>query len=244
MFARYQVALLAAAVLGGLSAIAAPAPKGPPEPKIALFDEAKPANGNGARERRTSLNNLKQIALSVHNYESAYGKLPVNSSDKDGKPLLSWRVLILPYIEQNNLYLQFKHDEPWDSLDNVKLLEKMPRVFESPRVTAKKGYTVYQGFTGNGALFTKPLTLGQVPDGASTTILCVEATRAVPWTKPSDIPFDPEKDLPKFGKAFGEKPLAALCDGSTRTLDLKTLTAETLKHAICTNDGFPLGSDW
>src|SRR6185437_583100 len=195
-------------------------------------------------ERQASLGNLKQIALSAHNYHDVNGKLPANRTDKNGKPLLSWRVLILPYLEQANLYQQFKLDEPWDGPNNVKLLDKMPKVFESPRVTTKKGYTVYQGFTGKGAVFTAPLSLLQIPDGTANTILCVEATKAVPWSKPSDIPFDPEKDLPKFGKAFGEKPLAALCDGSTRTLDLKTLTAETLKHAICTNDGFPLGSDW
>ncbi|HEY2910378.1 MAG TPA: DUF1559 domain-containing protein, partial [Gemmataceae bacterium] len=122
MFARYHVALLVAAILGGLTAIAAPAPKGPPEPKIAPFDEAKPAKGSGQRERQASLNNLKQIALSVHNYEATYSKLPANRTDKDGKPLLSWRVLILPYIEQNNLYQQFKLDEPWDGPNNKKLI--------------------------------------------------------------------------------------------------------------------------
>src|SRR5262249_54155708 len=70
-------------------------------------------------------NNLKQIALAMHNYNDAYnGKLPAHAIySKDGKkPLLSWRVAILPFIEQDNLYQQFHLDEPWDSEHNKKLI--------------------------------------------------------------------------------------------------------------------------
>ena len=91
---------------------------------------------------------------------------------------------------------------------------------------------------------TGGLSLVRIPDGTSNTILCVEATNAVPWSKPGNIPFDPAKDLPKFGKAFGEKPCVAMCDGSTRQVDLKKVSAETLKNVICTNDGNVLGKDW
>src|SRR4051794_14898536 len=73
-----------------------------------------------------SQNNLKQIALAFHNYESANGFSPADISDKDGKPILSWRVAILPYIEEDALPRQFKLDEPWDSENNKKLIEKMP----------------------------------------------------------------------------------------------------------------------
>jgi hypothetical protein len=134
--------------------------------------------------------------------------------------------------------------EPWDSPTNLKLLEKMPKVFESPRVKTKKGYTVYQGFEGNGAVMGEGFSLLRIPDGTANTILCVEATNTVPWTKPGNIPFDPQKDLPKFGKAFGDKPCIVLCDGSTRVLDLKKVSAETLKNAIGSNDGNVLGQDW
>jgi hypothetical protein len=216
-----QILVIAATAAG--AAIAAPVPAGRNDPKIADFDEAKPAEGDARASRqqvRTSINNIKQIALSVHNYADTFGgKLPQNVV-KDDKPLLSWRVLLLPYLEQEALYKQFKLDEPWDSPNNLKLLEKIPAVI------------------GSG------LGIAQIADGTSNTILCVEATRAAPWTKPTDIPFDPMKDLPKFGKAFGEKPLAALCDGSVRELDLNTISAATLKNAINTNDGIPLGPDW
>ena len=121
----------------------------------------------------------------------------------------------------------------------------MPKVFESPRVTVKtKGYTVYQGFEGNGAVFGSGLKISNIPDGSSNTILIVESSVAIPWTKPVDMPFDPKKDVPDFGKAYGGRPLAVLCDGSARTLDLKKIKPDTLKNAIMTADGNVLGEDW
>jgi hypothetical protein len=203
-----------------------------------------------ASNRLTSSNNLKQLALAVHNYHDANGKLPADVVGKDGKPILSWRVLLLPYLDEEKLFKQFRLDEPWDSQHNLPLLEKMPAVLRSPRVSLKgKGYTVYQGFSGPNALFRpgqRPFRLVEVAgaDGTSNTILAAEATTAVPWTKPADIPFDRNKDVPDFGKALNQTPLAALVDGSVRTLDLKKLSAETLKNAIDPADGQVLGPDW
>jgi hypothetical protein len=74
--------------------------------------------------------------------------------------------------------------------------------------------------------------------------MTVEATTAVPWTKPADIPFDEKKEVAKFGKAYGESPVALLGDGSTRTLDLKKISKETLKAAITISGGEVLGNDW
>lgn len=85
-----------------------------------------------AADRMESSNNLKQIALACHNYESAHTALPNNSYGPDGKPLLSWRVHILPYIEEENLYRQFRTNEPWDSQHNIRLLSQMPRVYATP----------------------------------------------------------------------------------------------------------------
>ena len=76
-----------------------------------------------------STNNLKQIALAFHSYHDATNGLPGNITDKDGKPLLSWRVAILPYVEESELYRQFKLEEPWDSANNKKLIEKMPGLY-------------------------------------------------------------------------------------------------------------------
>src|SRR5207302_1956982 len=88
-----------------------------------------------AAGRTRSANNLKQMALATINYADAFGRAPAAAiCDKNGKPLLSWRVAILPFIEQDNLYKQFHLDEPWDSDHNKKLLARMPNVYALPGV--------------------------------------------------------------------------------------------------------------
>jgi hypothetical protein len=248
MTTRLILAGLAAAVLG----IAPAAP--PPKDSAAVLDETVDAEAAGgtdqqkAAARKTSANNLKQIALAFHNSSDANNRTwPGGIYDANGKALLSWRVQILPYLEQDALYKQFKLDEPWDSKNNLPLVEKMPAVFDSPRVKVKKGYTVYQGFAGDGALFgnANPLRFPHsFTDGTSNTILAVEATTAVPWTKPADVPYDAKKDLPDFGKAFDSTPLACICDGSVRVIDTRKVSQATLKAAITPNGGEVLGPDW
>ncbi len=94
-----------------------------------------------AAARMNSINNLKQLVLAMHNYHDVYGQFPADATyDKAGKPLLSWRVAILPYIEQDNLYKQFHLDEPWDSDHNKKLLEQMPPLYGFGDATAAKNH--------------------------------------------------------------------------------------------------------
>ncbi len=103
-----------------------------------------------ATQRRRSRNNLKQILLAIHNYEAANGYLPADIRDNDGKALLSWRVLLLPYLEQLQLYNQFKLNEPWDSENNLKLLSKMPDIFRVGFEDKDSSHTYYQAFAGPG----------------------------------------------------------------------------------------------
>jgi hypothetical protein len=226
----------------------APAPEDDSLPDGTIAAEAvKATDEEAAKHLDTSSNNLKQIALAFHNFHSTLNKWPHDICDKDGKALLSWRVVILPYIEQDKLYTKFKMDEPWDSENNKKLLEDMPEMYASPRVVVKKkGYTVYQGFAGEGTLFEpgKKLRITDVTDGTSNTIMVVESSTAVPWSKPADLPFDTKKDLPNIGKAYGNKPLTALCDGSVRILNLQTIKPETFKAAITIAGGEVLEADW
>jgi hypothetical protein len=257
-FGNVVLALVTAAAFAlATVVVAAPAvkPKAMPADESATpaIDPAKLAGSadlRAAAERNlyASQTNLKQLVLAVHNYADGHGlALPGSVLGKDGKPLLSWRVQLLPYLEEGELYKKFKLDEPWDSKHNLALLDKMPKVLASPRVKLKqKGFTVYQVFSGPGALYQKGIARLNllVPDGTSNTIFAVEASTAVPWTKPVDLAFNKDKALPDFGKAYGKRPLAALLDGSTRVLDLNTLSATTLKHAIMPDDGNPLGSDW
>jgi hypothetical protein len=246
---RTRLLLCGVFAVAAASAVAAPPPKdttATPEETVT----AEPAGGTDiekARARAKSSNNLKQIVLAAHNFQDANASFPRDVYDANGKAILSWRVQLLPYLVNDNLWKQFRMDEPWDGKNNKPLLEKMPEIFASPRVKVKaKGYTVYQGFAGNGALFGSNRQLGiqHITDGTSNTLFAVEATAAVPWTKPADVPYDEKKDLPDFGKAFDSKPLAAMCDGSTRVLDTKKISMATLKAAVTPNGGEILGADW
>jgi hypothetical protein len=186
----------------------------------------------------------------MHTYaDSSQGRLPPPAVlDKDGRPLLSWRVLVLPYIEQNALYQQFRLDEPWDSPHNLSLLPLMPKVyapFDGSR-TPEPYTTFYQVFVGKGTAFEGPegLCLGQdFPDGTSDTFLIIEAGSAVPWTRPEDLPYDAGKPLPRLGGLFKDTFRAALADGSVRSLRRET-SEETLRAAITRNGGDKPGPDW
>lgn len=185
------------------------------------------------KEILTSANNLKQIGLAHHSHHDANGFMASDIVSKDGKPLLSWRVQLLPYIEEENLYRQFKLDEPWDSADNKKLIGKLPKVYAPIRVKAKEGETFYQCFTGKDALFGsgKKVTFGGIPDGTSLTIMTVEAGDPVIWTKPADIAYDKDKPLPKLGGMFDGNFNLGLADGSVMWVR-KGFNEKILRSAI------------
>jgi hypothetical protein len=199
-----------------------------------------------ARGRAQSANNLKQIALAMHNHHDAYKRFPAAAVyDKSGKPLLSWRVLILPFLGENELYKKFHLDEPWDSEHNKKLLDKIPRAYQKPGEEKPTGLTHYLGFHGKGAFFEgkKGIQIAEITDGTSNTIMVVEAAEAVPWSKPVDLPYDPAKPLPKLGGLSEGIFQAAMCDGSVHAIPA-TVKPETLHLAIQRNDGQPLPGDF
>jgi prepilin-type processing-associated H-X9-DG protein len=172
-----------------------------------------------ASNRMKDANNLKQFALAMHNYHDTNGQIPGAICDKDGKPLLSWRVAILPYIEQDNLYRQFHLDEPWDSEHNKPLIEKMPKIFEIPGAVGQKpGQTHYRTFVGEKGSWKKysdTINLAAIPDGTSNTWMIGESEDAVTWTKPDEILAD-GKTAPKLGKFFTGGFNVAFWDGSVR----------------------------
>ncbi len=200
--------------------------------------------------RGQASNSLKQLNLAAINCaDTSGGKLPaVASYDKAGKPLLSWRVHLLPYLEQDALYKEFHLDEPWDSEHNKKLIAKMPKVFQSSnRKLNEQGKTVFLAPTGKGT--TWPGTTGlsypaSFPDGTSNTILFVLAddAHAVEWTKPDDLKYDPDKPRAGLGKRAGAF-LVGLADGSVRYVKPE-ISKETLRNAFDPADGNPLGADW
>src|SRR5262249_36175043 len=150
-----------------------------------------------------SSNNLKQIVLAMHNHsDNNDHRLPAHAIyDTHGTPLLSWRVLILPYVEEETLFKQFKLDEPLDSPHNLPLLPHIPPVYAPPprfKSSALPGHSFYQVFIGQGAAFEGKEGMRMpidFPYGLANTILVVEAGEAVPWTKPQDISYSPSRPL-------------------------------------------------
>jgi hypothetical protein len=189
--------------------------------------------------RRESFKNLKHVAFACHRYAVANGITtpPAGLYDKDGRPLLSWRVLLLPYLGRKDLYKQFKLDEAWDGPNNKKLLAKMPRVYAAPAGKAKPHETFYQAFVGPGAGFEgkRGTRFDNIPDGTSNTMMFAEAARAVPWSKPEDLAYDPKKPLPKVGGLWKDGFFAAFFDGSVRFKSNKM--KETTLRAYITRDG-------
>ncbi len=223
-------ALLLAATVAGL----APALDDPP---------AKKSKGGQGLET-----NLKTVALGLHNYESAYGKLPASAGTvgKDGRPLLSWRVAILPYIGHDKLFKQFKTDEPFDSPHNAKVIadNPMPREFESPGVETPAKRTRLQGFVAAPAKTPTPAldTLGgtklaSFTDGTSNTILLAVAAEPVEWAKPADIPFTPDADPRKLVHFAPDGP-AHVVMGDGAALKVKAgVTAKVFEALVTRNDG-------
>jgi hypothetical protein len=204
-----------------------------------------------ARSRRTqSMNNLKQLAIGMHNYHDLHETFPaVGNTDAGGKMLLSWRVHLLPYLEQVRLYEQFHLDEPWDSDHNRTLIGKMPQVFRCPasKHAPGEGLSTYRVVSGEGTVFPgrKGVSTKEIEDGTSNTILLVEVDddHAVTWTKPEPLPFHPDDPARGLGGQFdspdgrSEKGFhAAFCDGSVQFLPLPA-DDENLRRLFLRADG-------
>ena len=198
---------------------------------------------------RASVDNMKQIVLAMHNYHDARKCFPsVANFDKANRPLLSWRVHLLPYLEQGDLYKQFHLDEPWDSEHNKKLIERMPKIYDSPgRKASKAGTTTYAVPVGQSTVFTgknKGVAFRKIHDGTSNTVLMFDAAEkhAVTWTKPDDWAYDPAKIRDALYGRFGKTGLVSLCDGSVQGLP-KDLQDDTLKALFTCAGGEPI-TEW
>lgn len=197
-----------------------------------------------AARRSQSICHLKQLGLALHNYHDVYTHFPARASfDSQGKPLLSWRVHLLPFLEERALYKEFHLDEPWDSPHNRKLIPRMPRVYQNPSAPAKPGMAHYVALVGKGTLFEgdKGRSMAKVTDGLSNTVMLVEVNpdRAVIWTKPDDLAFDPDKPLAGLGKAHPGGFLVLLGDGSVRFIS-ERVDPEVFRRLAQIADGQPV----
>ncbi len=194
-----------------------------------MYGVAMPASRAEARKVESS-NNLKVLGLAMMIYHECYHCLPPavlrdRRLGEQGQPY-SWRVALLPILGENDLFSQYRRDEPWDSPANKSLLARMPRVFAIPgSVSAADGLTHYQVLVGPGTAFERPdLRLNpflaqHFPRGAAQTILVVEAADPVPWTKPEDLSYVAHGPLPKVGGLLGNGFHALFADASVSWIE-------------------------
>lgn len=213
------------------------------------------------RERNVATNNAKQIGLAMHNYHDVFqgvntgvartpndfNNRPIPDSELGNK--LSWRVELLPYLEQDNVYRQVNQFEPADGPTNRRLADIPIMQYSDPN-TRTDPNTRWRTFYGPGTPFdpanpqSRP-NLGTILDGTSNTIFVAEAGDKVPWPKFGEIKFDP-RNPPKpgtFGRPNRDTFAVVMFDGSVREIR-KTISPQTLSNAITHQDGMVLGFDW
>ncbi len=200
--------------------------------------------GEEVRQQETVVDNLARIGHAVHeDYYAEHRRFPPHAISRgDGTELLSWRVAILPFVGEGDLFKQFRLDEAWNSDHNKKLIEKMPAIYLHPRAkTKEKGMTFFRVFVGTGAAFEpgRRLQYEDFFDGTMSVVLLVEAADAVPWTKPAELPYIHEKPLPKLGGHFTDGFFAVTCFGEVRKLSQK-FDAPTMRFFILRNDGMEI----
>ena len=197
--------------------------------------------------RMACRNYLKQIGLALHNYHSHYGCFPpAYIADEKGRPMHSWRVLILPYLEQKPLYDQYDFSEPWDGPNNGKLADiplaafNCPGDGEGPSTT-----TSYVAVVGPNTAWpgSESITFADFSDGMSITILVVEVHNSgVHWMEPKDLDINQiaRGVNPAVGRGISSRHRVSganvlFADGSVR--HLSDDVAPTVLQTLLTIDG-------
>jgi hypothetical protein len=201
---------------------------------------------------RNESNNLKQIGLATHSYHDVYSTFPTAQATSNPwgvKPTqdltsrLSWRVTILPYIEQENVFRQFRIDEPWDSGTNRPLADKLIAQYADLETPADPT-TRIRVFYDNGAMFDtqRGARMTDVLDGTSNTIMHVEGGDKVTWSRFQEYRYDPKGPLPPLGKPNKSTFMVVMGDGSVRNLR-KNMNETTLRNLITRADGMVVDFD-
>lgn len=187
----------------------------------------------------SSLSNMKHITIAHQNYLDTHYRRFVSAGDKS-RSQLSWRVRVLPYMAEEELYDEFHLNEPWDSEHNKKLIPRMPTKYVCPQVELPPGMTCYLAVTGAGTAFDdgkKRPSLRDFTDGTSKTVLVVEADpdQAVIWTKPDDWEFDPNDPVHGLGHVYARGFTVGFADSHTEIIPSGTSPA--IIKAMMTRDG-------
>jgi hypothetical protein len=219
--------------------------RSPPSPELPLQTEESPVDPGIEVQARLekSAQNLHSLGMALHNSCGVYSYFPQPALyGKDGTPLLSWRVALLPFLDQTTLYKRFHLDEPWDSPHNLELVQHMPKVYENPGVSTSKPYmTSYQIIVGPGAVFEanpkQRIGLADITDERASTLLVVEAAEPVEWTRPTDLTFAPDRPLPGFGAEASDGFPVCFSDGRVSFLKAEINKDDKLLRALITRSG-------
>ncbi len=202
-----------------------------------------------AASRSQDQNNMKQLSLGFHAEQDDRRSVSSLARDRSGKvsPGLSWRVGLLPYIEQDNLYSSFDFTQAWDSPRNRQYSNTTISTYRSPYDEGAGTGTPYRVFVGGGAMFDpdgKAVKFTDIKDGTANTILFVHATEQVPWAQPKELPYSPTAPLPAFGhKSQPNGTNVAMADGSVRFIS-KNASEASIRAAITRAGDERLPLDW
>jgi hypothetical protein len=186
-----------------------------------------------ASKRSICGNNLKQIGFALENYHRDHGTFPpAYVPDDNGQPSHSWRVLILPYLEERSLYDKYRFDEPWNGPNNAKLGYVMPNVFRCPSFASTEAnaakfqtHTNYMAIISTDSVLSgnTPVALGSVTDPSNTIMITESATRMVHWMAPRDLSVkDAFNDLHAGVSSHGKGVIALCADGAVRFMTDET----------------------
>jgi hypothetical protein len=220
---------------------------------VALLLPALDSDRGWARRSKCK-NNLKNIGLALHNYHDKYGTFPpAYIADSQGRPMHSWRVLILPFLDQQELYDEYRFDEPWDGPHNSKLSGRIIGVFNCPgshetKLTATTT-TSYVAVVGQETAWPgeRPVSFGDITDGASITLLVVEVKDSgIHWMEPRDLHTLQSAPLVNAQAGQGISSFHAggahvlCCDGAVRFLN-SSMPASQLRALLTRNGGDDVG---
>jgi prepilin-type processing-associated H-X9-DG protein len=214
---------------------------------VALLLPAVQAGREAAR-RAQCTNNLKQIAIAMHNYHDTYKCFPsAVLTDEDGNPMRSWRVAILPFVEQGVVYDSYNFDEPWDSPSNQVLAGNRSTVYACPSDPVVGPYeTSYVMIAGKGTVGGEPnevVTFAEITDGTSNTIMAIEvAGSGISWMEPRDMTVDEAIAYITNPSATGQQHVhpggvnVAMADGSVRFVS-SSISPQVLQSMLTRDDG-------
>ena len=214
---------------------------------LAMFLIPAPRASREAARRMSCGNSLKQIALAMGNYHEVYDQFPpAYIADERGKPMHSWRVLLLPFLEQQALYEQYRFDEPWDGPNNRLLSDQIPGVYRCPSYRYDREHhhdgteddeqlTQYVALVGAETVFSpgEAIRLADITDGTEDTLVVVEIhAECVHWMSPRDV--GPEKFIELLDSGHAKDKhhpgglQAATADGAVEFLP-ETTEAERIR---------------